>query len=76
MGARGARPALGWHLAWGFCVGIKEAPGGTSGKRQDGDVSLSKNSDCYRGPEELIGGEGRSNERLAKRTSGGSEQRT
>ena len=47
MGARGARPALGWHLAWGFCVGIKEAPGGTSGKRQDGDVSLSKNSDCY-----------------------------
>lgn len=36
MSARGARPALGWHLAWGFCVGFKEAPGGTSGKSRMG----------------------------------------
>lgn len=47
MGARGVRPALGWHLAWGFCVGFKEASEGMAVKRQDGDVRLSKNSDCY-----------------------------
>lgn len=29
---------LGWRLAWGFCVGFREASGGRTGYRQDEDL--------------------------------------